>query len=52
MITTNKNSEKQGKNHKSTNNAMSNDGSSFEIIVGLMEIKLYCYLITYETLQL
>ena len=32
MITTNKNWEKRGKNHKSTNNAMSNDGSSIEII--------------------
>ena len=32
MITTNKNSEKRGKKHKSTNNAMLNDGSSIEII--------------------
>ena len=28
--------------NQQTNNAMSNDGSSIEIIVGLMEVKLYC----------
>ena len=32
MITTNKNWEKRGKTHKSTNNAMSNDGSSIKKI--------------------
>ena len=32
MITTNKNWEKLDKNRKSTSNAMSNDGSSIEII--------------------
>ena len=32
MITTNKNWEKRGKNHKSTNDVMSNDGLSIEII--------------------
>ena len=32
MITTNKNWEKRGKNHTSTSNAMSNDGSSIKII--------------------
>jgi hypothetical protein len=32
MITANKNWEKRGKNHKSTSNTMSNDGSSIEII--------------------
>ena len=32
MIATNKNWEKRGKNHKSTSNTMSNDGSSIEII--------------------
>ena len=32
MITSNKNWGKLGKKHKSTNNAISNDGSSIEII--------------------
>ena len=32
MIAMNKNREKWGKEHKSINNSMSNDGSSIEII--------------------
>jgi hypothetical protein len=32
MIATNKNWKKRGKKHTSTNNAMSNDGSSIEMV--------------------